>query len=132
MSVKFTDYAAYQFNGIYSFITDTGGTPFVAINETAISNPVIRSFAKNGSVVLNIGQVSCKLDITTEGIAFEGRFGGVLQSDFFYWEDILLVFDREQKYPAFSLLVHPALKTSGPIEPVIARPKLSVVPVINS
>lgn len=70
-------------------------------------NPAIASYANNVGdydvLTLNIGPNACKLVSHDEGLFFEGRFNGKIESEFFPWSLVKSVFNPENREEGFAL-----------------------------
>lgn len=87
----------YLFNSYYSMLAEHGdGKIFMSVNVDGISSPVIRSFANDGVVILNISMTASRMSITNAGIDFEAGFGGRKQADFFSWDYIEMIWSPNQ------------------------------------
>ncbi|UQT03046.1 hypothetical protein TOTORO_01830 [Serratia phage vB_SmaS-Totoro] len=79
----------YLFNSFYTMLSENGdGKIFMSVNADGIANPVIRSYANNGVVNLNISMRAARMHVSNAGIEFEAGFGGRKQKDFFAWDHI--------------------------------------------
>ena len=66
----------YLIRAIYEWCTDSGYTPFLAVQVDATTR-VPQEFVKNNEIVLNISALATsKLSIGNELVEFQARFSG--------------------------------------------------------
>jgi stringent starvation protein B len=130
----FKNFNAPMFLALREFMENNGMKPHMAVGVKGITNPVIASYARNGVVYLNVSFRACKLHVSDNGIDFEARFGGQLQSDFLPWEDIQYVADANGiAKDAYVFTTDHAFDLRGeeeastPTVAPVARPKFGVV-----
>ena len=85
----------YLIRAIYEWCTDTGFTPYLAV-QVDDQTVVPREYVKNGEIVLNISSLATsKLALGNEFVDFQARFGGVARSISVPIANVSAVYARE-------------------------------------
>lgn len=67
----------YLIRAVYDWIVDNRFTPYLLVNATAPGTVVPTNFVEDGRIVLNLRPEAIQsLDMSSEGIRFNARFGG--------------------------------------------------------
>jgi stringent starvation protein B len=103
----------YLIRAIYEWCTDSGYTPFLAVQVDATTR-VPMEFVKNNEIVLNISALATsKLSIGNELVEFQARFGGKARSIVVPIENVSAIYARENGHGmAFDLAETPAARGS--------------------
>ncbi|SHM96236.1 ClpXP protease specificity-enhancing factor [Phytopseudomonas punonensis] len=86
----------YLIRALYEWIVDNGCTPHLLVNAEYPGVQVPTKFVSDGQIVLNVSPTAVReLDLGTEAVSFEGRFGGVGHSLFVPSPAVLAIYARE-------------------------------------
>lgn len=67
----------YLIRAVYDWIVDNRFTPYLLVNATVPGTIVPTQFVEDGRIVLNLRPEAIQgLDMSSEGICFNARFGG--------------------------------------------------------
>jgi stringent starvation protein B len=67
----------YLIRAVYDWIVDNRFTPYLLVNATVAGTIVPTQFVEDGRIVLNLRPEAIQgLDMSSEGICFNARFGG--------------------------------------------------------
>ena len=67
----------YLIRAVYDWIVDNRFTPYLLVNATVPGTIVPSHFVEDGRIVLNLRPEAIQgLDMSSEGISFNARFGG--------------------------------------------------------
>lgn len=67
----------YLIRAVYDWIVDNQFTPYLLVNATVPGTVVPSHFVEDGRIVLNLRPEAIQgLDMSSEGICFNARFGG--------------------------------------------------------
>lgn len=67
----------YLIRAVYDWIVDNRFTPYLLVNATVPGTIVPTNFVEDGRIVLNLRPEAIQgLDMSSEGICFNARFGG--------------------------------------------------------
>ena len=85
----------YLIRALHQWCTDFGFTPFIAVFvDTRVEVPM--EFVKNDEIVLNLSLEAChQLEIESDYIAFQARFGGVPRKIMVPVSHVLAIYARE-------------------------------------
>ena len=85
----------YLIRALYEWCTDSGFTPFIAVQvDDAVRVPM--EFVKDGEIVLNVSfDATSALKLGNEYIEFKGRFGGVARDILVPVDHVLAIYARE-------------------------------------
>jgi len=86
----------YLLRAVHEWITDRGDTPQIVVQADGEDVRVPADRAKDGRLVLNISyQATRNLEIGSETLNFEARFGGAARSVSVPMDAVLCIFSRE-------------------------------------
>lgn len=124
----------YLIRAIYEWCTDTGYTPYLAVQVDDYTQ-VPKAYVKDGRIVLNIGVDAVKnLHIGNEDITCGGRFGGVSHQIIVPVTAVIGIFAKENgqglvfQGQETSQLMSESPGASGDLSPPTpGKPKLTIV-----
>ena len=124
----------YLIRAIHQWCTDSGYTPYIAVlADDTVRVP--REFVKNGEIVLNISPLATnRLQLGTEAIEFQARFGGIAREVFVPVDKVIAVYARENGQ-GMAFEVTRGATPAGVEQPGPAagsRPPMALVPVQGS
>jgi len=92
----FTSNKPYLFRGIYEWILDNGGTPYLLVDATQADVQVPREFVKDGQIVLNASPSAIQgWFVDNQAISFSARFSGKAQNIFIPMKSLLAAYAQE-------------------------------------
>ncbi len=78
MSQDMTSSRPYMVRALHEWIIDNQCTPYLLVNALADDVDVPRQFVKDGQIVLNVSPSAViNFHVDTDGVSFNGRFGGI-------------------------------------------------------
>lgn len=116
-------------NGMYNWIVENGGVPYVVVPLDAVPAQLHRlGDPKTGTIVLNIAPHSTGMfSLEPEHLSFRARFQGVDTAISFHPDKVLAIYDRDTPQVVMQLPLIESAETESETPPVAKRPTLSVV-----
>ena len=86
----------YLLRALYEWLVDNDCTPHILVAAEYPNTRVPAGYAKDGQIVLNISPSAVRyLEMGSEALTFEGRFGSVAQSLYVPVAAVLAIYARE-------------------------------------
>jgi len=116
---------------MHQWLTDSGLTPQIMVDATAVGVDIPPEHIREGHIVLNISlSATRQLDLGNDQICFEARFAGVSRILSFPVSAVESIYAQET---GVGLVFPPEVDYSKPTpldalpDPPVSRPKLSIV-----
>lgn len=123
----------YLIRALYEWILDNDCTPYILVNAGFPGAAVPEGYVEGGQIVLNLSPMAIReLDMDSERVCFDGRFGGVPQQVWIPVGAVMAIYAKENgQGMVFEIETEtPPPEDSGPAdEPPkpAGRPSLKVV-----
>jgi len=86
----------YLVRALHEWIVDNQMTPYLLVNAQAYGVEVPNQYVEGGRIVLNVSPMAVKhLDVKNDHIAFQARFGGIVEHIFVTMGSVLAIYAKE-------------------------------------
>jgi stringent starvation protein B len=94
--MSMTSHRPYLVRALNEWILENKCTPYIVVNAFESGVRVPQNYVKDGQIILNISPVAVQgLQISNEGIEFNGRFGGIPTRVYVPTNAIMGIYARE-------------------------------------